>query len=53
MHTFNTTLNCTLMLYRSTTTVISTLRCYTAVDLVMVGLVYKAYARIYTLSCYG
>lgn len=44
MHTYNTTLYCMLMLYSSTTTIISMLRCCTAVDLVMVGLVCKAYS---------
>lgn len=44
MHTYSTTVDCMLILHSSTTTVISLLKCYTAVDLVMVGLMYKAYS---------
>ncbi len=43
---YNTMLYCNLMLYSITPTIsviISMLGCYTAIDLVMVGLVYKVY----------
>ncbi len=46
MHRYNTRLYCNLMLYSNTLTISiisSMLRCYTAIGLVMVGLVYKAY----------